>query len=191
VRRILCFLFIPVDEEEYQKPRNPVPIFVGLGGLLLVLVVVGIGVSYLGGGRSADSKKLTLAIASAFVEAVIRNEADILDLDHGWSEDDARKFNKENSTSALYDVKSDGRMESKPGFKHTGELAMEIALHNITLATYASSDDKSIFREAHKRGIRELIRLSIEEIESAGGNKSSTSTPKGMVLKVSPSEFGM
>jgi hypothetical protein len=38
--------------EEYKNPLNPTPIFAGVGGMLLVLVLISVGMSYFGGGSN-------------------------------------------------------------------------------------------------------------------------------------------
>ena len=159
------------DNEEHRKPRHSLPLFVGLG--LLALVLMGVGILY--GGGSLGAKK-TVSAAKAYVEAVIREEANILDLDSGLSTDD---FHKKNSATALRDKKGDGELVAKPGFEHTWKLASELLLRKITLTTYADSGRMPEFKNSQRAKLRELIGLSIGEIEKTGERSSVFDNWKG------------
>ena len=157
--------------EEYRNPSNSVPVFVGIGVVLLVLVLVGVGISLSGSGGSFGGKK-TVSVAKAYVEAVIQEEASILDLDSGWSTDD---FHEKNSAFAfaLSDKKKDGKLVAKQGFEHTWELASKLLFHKLTLEIYSNNASMSvILKNKHREKIRELIGLSIEEIERADGQSN-------------------
>ena len=75
---------IPVptaEDEEYRKPFNPLPVFVGLGAVIL-LVLIGFGVAYFGGGGSSGGgggRVNPNAIALAQLKQAATAERDFID----------------------------------------------------------------------------------------------------------------
>ena len=134
-------------------------------GILALLIVGGTGWAITSGGGGFFGGKKTASAAKAYVEAVIREEASILDLDSGWSTDD---FHGKNPATALRDKKDDGVLEAKPGFEHTWKLASELLMRKLTLKIYTDNGMMSEFKNLQRTKLRELIGLSIEEIERAG-----------------------
>jgi hypothetical protein len=142
------------------------------------------------GGGSSDNM-IAVKVALAFVEAVQRNEADILDLKHDWSENVLDEINFLPAT--LYKTGSNV-LDPKSEFKHTCELVQYVSYgeHIYRRDTYVKYVDidktansvKGVnsrlapeYQEEHRKKLHELMRLSIEEIERAGGKVSSTSIP--------------
>ena len=121
------------------------------------------------GCGSSSGGKNTAATAREYVEAVIREEKGILNLDSGWSVDD---FNKRNPLSTVHDKKKDGTVVPKPGFEHTGELASKVAFRKLTLKTYADGGKSVTFKTSYGKKVQELIGLAIDEIENAGEQSS-------------------
>ena len=167
------------SDDESENVSNPVPIFIGLGVGLFVLVLIVIGISNSGGG-SLGSKK-TVSVAQAYVEAVIRNEAGILDLDSGWSRKDVTGFKHSgDGFPALYDTKRGKygeELEPKPGFENTCKLVKGVYDRALTIpgiyARLANTPlDRSLFKNTYSKNFRELIRLAIEEVEGLGGQSS-------------------
>jgi hypothetical protein len=185
-------LFVDFDFDRNIAALRSIGTFLKILLLPIVITVIYVVLSNIGSlnfsgvGRPSVDKK-TVATAVEFVEAVLRNKADILDLDHGWSVDDAKKFAEVYRTTALR-VYKDGVGDPKPEFKNTCELSGFIAPvgHSGTLRLYAEAvevDESTAgahsslrsqlakkFKEDYKIKLQELIRLSIEEIEKAGGS---------------------
>jgi hypothetical protein len=139
-----------------------------LVSFLLCLILFSVS----GCGDSSGGKK-TASVAKAYVEAIIREEADILDLDSRWWKDG--DFHQRNSDEGLYDIKKDGLVVAKPGFEHTKELHSTILFPKTTLGGYDKMKAQSIgtaYKNSHRKKVRELIGLAIEEIEKAGEQSS-------------------
>jgi hypothetical protein len=135
----------------------------------LVSVFVGVSGGYFGGGSSSGDKKTVSAalIAAEFVEYVIRNKNNI----YNWSANDADEFMKIATpliSVTLGDKKDEktGEILPKPAFKNTDELRRFLWTH----ANVIRFDIPRRSRDQFQRELRELIRLSVAEIEKAGGS---------------------
>lgn len=145
-------------------------IFAITTGTFCLVVLLCFGISNSGGGRSSGNRSAVLA-AVHFVEFAIRNENDFYD----WSKRDAEEFGKGlywTFASELGDSKN-GQIQPKPAFRNTYELLRLVGdraddIRNADI--YRNIPPRP--RDKFQRELRELICLSIEEIERAGGKVS-------------------
>lgn len=114
--------------------------------------------------------KKTVVVAQEFVEYVIQNEDDIYD----WSKRDADKFWDEISPKfvlAFSDVdEKEGVARPKPAFKDTNRLQQFVSGHANSIRLDLNTRVPLQSRDRFQRELRELIHLSVKEIERAGGN---------------------
>ena len=146
--------------------------------VLVVMVIYGI----IQGDPSLnqeEQRKPPLIAATELVEYVIINEADILDLANGWTEEDVIKFRKDiywDTEFALSDLKGE-KYVVKPEFNNTHLLNATIFSHGMYIEEYQKTTRGNvIFRNTlsnvRRKKVQEAIRLSIAEIRREGGNST-------------------
>lgn len=145
--------------------------------VVVPLIIGGLCIGSCSGGRGTSASASPISIATKFIEYVIANEDEILDLANGWTENDVVRFRGEISwgiKTGLSDLRGN-TYEKKIEFENTHNLNDYLfGFDTFPLRPYANGESlsRSIIARVHREKFHELLSLAIAEVKRNGGRSS-------------------